>query len=125
MATTLLLLCLIFIILDIPYLLTVGGNWSKMVEKIQQSPMTVNIPAAIVVYGFLSIGLYNLVLSRNLSTRDTVLYSGLLGLTTYGVFNFTNMALFEEYDTTNALIDTAWGGIVTAGAGYLAKTYLM
>ncbi len=122
---TLLFICLIFIILDIPYLTLFGQNWSEVVKGIQNAPLTVHPGAAVFVYVLLAIGLYNLILTRDLTIQETVLYSGLLGVTTYGVFNFTNMAIFDKYDTTTALIDTAWGGIITACAGYLSKIYLM
>ncbi len=122
---TLLLIALLFIILDIPYLALFGQKWSSVVENIQNAPLTVHPGAAVFVYLLLSIGLYNLILTRDLNTNTTVLYSAILGVTTYGVFNFTNMAIFDNYDLSVALIDTAWGGILTASAGYLAKTYLM
>jgi uncharacterized membrane protein len=122
---TLLLICLIFIILDIPYLALFGQKWSSVVENIQRAPLTVHLGAAVVVYVLLALGLYHLVLTRDLDTKATMFYSAILGITTYGVFNFTNMAIFDKYDMNAALIDTAWGGILTASAGYLAKTYLM
>jgi uncharacterized membrane protein len=122
---TLLFICIIFIILDIPYLALFGQKWSSIVENIQSSPLTVHPGAAVVVYVLLALGLYNLVLTRDIDNKTTVLYSALLGITTYGVFNFTNMAIFDKYDVNVALIDTAWGGILTASVGYLAKIYLM
>ena len=30
----------------------------------------------------------------------------------YGVFNFTNLAIFKKWSWTLALIDTLWGGIL-------------
>lgn len=41
-----------------------------------------------------------------------VIYGGGLGFVTYGVFNFTNMALFSKYDIMTAFIDTLWGVIL-------------
>jgi uncharacterized membrane protein len=37
---------------------------------------------------------------------------GLLGLVIYGTFNFTNYAMFKNYDMTTGLKDTVWGGVL-------------
>lgn len=38
--------------------------------------------------------------------------TGSLGLLVYGVYNFTNLALFEKYSLKIAMLDTLWGGIL-------------
>jgi uncharacterized membrane protein len=36
-------------------------------------------------------------------------YGGLFGLILYGVYNFTNITIFSNYNIITALIDTIWG----------------
>lgn len=37
----------------------------------------------------------------------------LLGVSTYAVFEFTCLSMFEDYSPAFALADTAWGGVLT------------
>lgn len=36
----------------------------------------------------------------------------LLGLLTYGIFEFTNKAIFKKWEYMTVMIDTLWGGIL-------------
>ena len=44
--------------------------------------------------------------------KKSLLYSGLLGLFIYGIYNGTNLATLENYDINVALKDTLWGVII-------------
>ncbi len=51
------------------------------------------------------------------------LYSGLLGLIAYGTYDLTNWATLQGWPAQLALVDLAWGTVVSAlagTAGYLA-----
>jgi len=50
----------------------------------------------------------------------TALTGGLvLGLTAYGTFALTNLALLQQWTVGLAVTDTAWGGTLTAVAAWL------
>jgi uncharacterized membrane protein len=49
-----------------------------------------------------------------------LLWGALLGLIIYGIFNFTNLAIFTNYNWTSALIDTSWGILLFGITGALA-----
>jgi len=52
----------------------------------------------------------------------------LLGLIAYGTYDLTNLATLRGWTTTMAVVDMAWGAVLTAiaaGAGYLAASRLM
>jgi len=94
--------------------------YNQTVSKIQGSKLALNIPAALITWFILSIGVNSFVdLNANILSRFAT--GALLGGVVYGVFNGTNKAIFEDYDTTTALYDTAWGmfvtGTVSAAAG--------
>lgn len=116
----LLILCLLFIVVDSPYLAIMGKYWGNSVAKIQGHDMVVDYRAAAVAYIFLAIGMKYLVLSRD---ENNIFYAGLFGLTTYGVFNFTNAALFHDYDMRVATIDTIWGIIACINV-YMVAMYI-
>jgi len=46
----------------------------------------------------------------------------ILGATTYGIYEFTNMALFKDWDYKMAMIDTLWGGILYSLSTYIIRT---
>ncbi|GFM79684.1 membrane protein [Pseudomonas cichorii] len=55
------------------------------------------------------------------------LYSGLLGLIAYGTYDLTNWATLQGWPAQLALVDLAWGTVVSAlagTAGYLATRRL-
>lgn len=39
-------------------------------------------------------------------------YAGLLGLLTYGIYDFTTKAVLTKYPWRAAFVDTAWGGVL-------------
>jgi uncharacterized membrane protein len=42
----------------------------------------------------------------------SIQYGGLLGLLTYGIYNFTNLAILKNYSIPVTIFDTLWGGIL-------------
>jgi len=98
---------IILVIIDVIYLSLVGGPpFVKMVEKIQGKNVKMNYISAIMAYVFLVAMAYIFIIKKKATNKEAFI----LGLLTYGIFDFTNMALFEKYDPIIALQDTIWGG---------------
>ena len=93
----------ILFIVDLFWLMTAGNYASKMTERIQGQPMKLRIEGAIPVYIFLAY----MLLQTNSSQQ-----AFLNGLAIYGVYDFTNYALIQNYDLKFALADTLWGGVL-------------
>lgn len=55
----------------------------------------------------------------SLKPWEAALYGFVYGAAVYGVFNGTNVAIFEDYSTKTAIIDTIWGGVLFASAIFL------
>lgn len=104
---------LIFLI-DIPWLTLVSDAFGTMVRNIQGSSLQLNAFAAAVVY--IALG-YLLTLPKSISEAF------LLGLSTYAVFDFTNLSVFKDYELRLAVADSLWGGILMSIAFYI-KTKL-
>lgn len=106
----------ILLIIDITFItLVLGPIFSRLVNRIQNSPMKFNILGAMVSYLAITIGIYKFGLER--VNKDNILLSsllggGLFGLLSYAIFDFTNLAIFSEYSISAAVIDTVWGGTV-------------
>lgn len=109
---------LAMLLLDSVYLRTAGMSLFKpMVKTIQSGKMNVRLPYAAIVYALLLLVFYLFVIRKN----ATVVEAFVLGLCVYGVFDFTNMALFEEYTLGVAIVDTLWGGTLFALLALLFK----
>lgn len=95
--------------LDGVYLSTIGGSlFSRMIKNIQKEEMAINMYGVIGSYIFLVLVLYKYIISQ----RKSLLDAFILGICVYGVFDFTNLALFKNYSIIPALTDTLWGGIL-------------
>ena len=95
--------------LDGVYLSTIGCSlFSRMIKNIQKEEMAINMYGVIGSYIFLVLVLYKYIISQ----RKSLLDAFILGICVYGVFDFTNLALFKNYSIIPALTDTLWGGIL-------------
>jgi len=103
--TTILLLALV----DLPWLLFIGETAQKLIFRIQGSDLSLRYAPAFVVY----IALAYLVLQV-----ETPLEAFKMGVATYAVYDFTNLAMFKNYTLSFALMDSLWGGILFATVRY-------
>lgn len=100
---------LILLLLDIPWLLLQGETFQKTVQSIQGSPLRFKPWAAIPVY--LALG-YLILQQRSLTSAV------LSGMSVYAVYDFTTLAIFNNYPLEVAVLDTLWGGVLF-GLAYL------
>ena len=102
-----LIISIIILIIDYVYLSNIAAKpFMNMVEKIQKEKAIVKYSSAAFTYALLILAIYKF--TPNLNYLDTFI----LGFIIYGVFDFTNMALFNKYDLKIAIQDTVWGGIL-------------
>lgn len=119
------LIAILVLVLDYIWLSQVfGGIFGEMVESIQAKPMLVRLEPAAIVYLLMVLGLYIFVFTRVVSVKEAVMYGALFGLVTFGIFDFTNTALFTDYDYTIASIDVMWGTVLNAAVAGLS-VYLL
>ena len=103
------LLSIILLFIDIIYLTFLGGKpFMNMVSKIQQNEAKLNKLSVVVTYVMMIILMHQFVINKNFTNQKVFL----LGFLTYGIFDFTNMAIFSNYDIFIAIQDTIWGGIL-------------
>jgi uncharacterized membrane protein len=109
------------LVLDTLYLSTIGGKpFLKMVENIQKKSTVMDYLSAAVVYFLMIIGFNYFVVQKRFSNTEAFL----LGVLIYGVFDFTNMALFSDYKLAIAIQDTLWGGVLFYLTNVLYHYYL-
>ena len=113
----------LLVLVDSVYLYFIGKPvFDKTVAAIQNSALVVNIAPAIFTYILMAILLNYFIISVNKSPFDAFI----LGFCAYGIFDFTNMAVFKKYNLRTAITDTLWGAIlfftVTSITYYVKKS---
>jgi uncharacterized membrane protein len=114
---------ILLIVLDIIWLSLNAKYYSKMIKSIQNKEIKINIIYALFTYLlmiasiiFINIPFIESKINKTDSKieiiKKSLLYSGLLGLFIYGIYNGTNLATLENYDINVALKDILWGFII-------------
>lgn len=81
--------------------------YNPMIQNIQGTPLNARIDNAIIAYATLFLFAYILIPKMNNYT-DTFL----LGFLAYGVFETTNLALFDKWNPKVVIPDSIWGGVL-------------
>jgi uncharacterized membrane protein len=108
---------ILFVTLDYFYLNSIKEYFDYQVQKVQGSPLKMNLLSAILCYIFLIVGLNYFIIKPRRSVQDAFL----LGLVIYVVFETTNKALFTNWYWLTVLIDSLWGGILFATVTYICQ----
>lgn len=110
-----LFILVVLIVIDIIYLSFIADYMNKVVRNIQGKPIKLEIISVILIYLFISLGLYYFIIIE----KRPVLYAFLLGIIIYGVFDLTNFNLFEKWKLDTVIIDSLWGGILLSLTTYI------
>lgn len=112
-------IAVITLIVDYLYLTQIGAKpFMNMVNNIQKERSIIKQYSVIIAYILIIIMIYKFVIHLD-NYRDAFL----LGCLTYGIFDFTNLALFNKYDLYIAIQDTIWGGILYSVVFYLYNKF--
>jgi hypothetical protein len=103
---TIVILAIMMVFIDLPWL-TLQGPWvQQFVQEIQgDRPMQVRMWAGIPVY---------LALGYLVTQAKSAPRAFLLGFSTYAVYDFTQLFVFDHYPLTFAIADSLWGGVLVA-----------
>ncbi len=107
----------LLIFIDSIYLQIIKKYFINQIQIIQLMPMKINYIAAILCYICLIIAINYFIIIPNKSVFDAFI----LGLVIYGVYETTNMALFNKWKWTTVLIDTVWGSVLFALTTYIVS----
>lgn len=100
---------ILLVAVDAIYLYFIGKPvFEKAVYAIQKTKLVAKMPPAIFTYVLMAIILNYFIISVNKTPFDAFI----LGFCTYGIFDFTNLAIFKNYGFKTAIIDTLWGAIL-------------
>lgn len=82
--------------------LSADGNWQ------------LRIVPALLVYVLMAIALIVFVAPRVTTVPEAILFGGLFGLATYGVYDLTNFATLSAWTWRFAIVDMLWGTTLNA-----------
>lgn len=109
------------LVLDSIYLSLIGGPlFDPMIKKIQSNKMKVNLYGASVVYILMIVVLYYFIIKEKKTPNEAFI----LGFCIYGIFDFTNYALFNDYELLPSVVDMVWGGILFYLTTYITCKYM-
>lgn len=96
---------ILLVLVDLIWLkLVAQKKYKVMIKDIQGEDMKVKMLPAFFVYILMSI---LLMLFGSSDIRNFI-----LGACTYGVYDMTNLTIFNKFDTKFAIADMIWGGIL-------------
>ena len=102
-------MAIVLLAIDAVYLKFIGGPfYSLAVKKIQGNEINFRMYSAVIVYIILITGLYYFVIGPNKTAKEGAFF----GLVIYGVFDFTNHAILDNYSLSLAMMDTIWGMVL-------------
>jgi uncharacterized membrane protein len=101
-----LVLFIIIIILDISYLTFNRKLYDTVFDR-----NNIKIHFGLITWIFMAFTVYYFILSKNDWTLKNKLKNAIiLGCCIYGIYNFTNMSIFNFWNLKVGIIDTLWGG---------------
>lgn len=107
---------ILFLAIDMVWLLWLGrGFYTAEIGALLRQPP--NLSAAGLFYLLYVTGLMVMVIwpaYQAQSAAQALIYGAILGLIAYGTYDLTNLAVMKGFTTRIAIIDMAWGMIVTA-----------
>jgi uncharacterized membrane protein len=108
---------LMFIVLDILWFQVMGDFLRGEVGSIARLNINggwdIRLGAALLVYVLMGIGTVVFVLPRAESVRTALLFGGLFGFVSYGLYDFTNLATLAAWTVPFVAVDMAWGTFVS------------
>lgn len=99
------LTAIILVAIEAVYLRIMLPYFNSQIKKIQGKEITPRPYSVVIVYIIIITGLYYFIIGPNKSAKDGAFF----GLVIYGIFNFTNHALLDNYSMSLVMIDLIWG----------------
>lgn len=116
------ILCLI-LFLDFIWITTSFKMYKIQIERVQKETMSINIYAALFTYIIMAFGLLLLIQSKKYKKIELIIVCALFGFFTYGIYNFTSLAIYKNYPFKVAIIDTLWGTFLCLIIGFTFSNY--
>lgn len=103
-----LLISILVVAIDAIYLNSVSNFFNSQIKAIQGTELRLNMVSTILCYILITLGIYYFMVVKKFSMKDMAI----LGVFTYGIYEFTNKALFDKWMWKTVALDGLWGGVL-------------
>lgn len=108
----------LLIVLDLLWFRVAGNFFKSEVGSIARlaadGTWNIRLPAALLAYLFMTLGIMTLVLPRVSGIGEGLLFGAIFGLITYAVYDLTNLATLTAWTIRFAIVDMVWGMLLNA-----------
>ena len=108
---------IVLLVLDLMYLMIIKHHFNDQVKRVQGENIRLNYYGAAICYMILLFGLHYFILYPEKGAFEALL----LGLVIYGVYESTNMAIFNDWTWYIFMVDTLWGGVLLASTTIIVQ----
>ena len=99
---------LLILLLDFVYISFFRNDFVNLFKNVQKSPLKINKFGFVITYMLLTFTVYYFGFVKQFTSKDMFI----LGVCMYGVYEFTNLTTFKNWEMKMTLLDTLWGGIL-------------
>jgi len=119
-----LIITVFLMVLDVAWITLNLSTYSSAIQKVQKSPMNLRslrseyafIAYIIIVFSVLYVAIPFTTQNMKKGEDDiatkllkSFMYGGAVGFSIYGIYNFTSLAIYKDFDSSIGIIDTLWG----------------
>ena len=115
----LLILSVLILVVDSFFLKSISSYYNTLVNNIQGSDLKLKMLPTALCYLFIIFSLQYFIINKHVNIKQSVIDAALLGWSIYGIFEFTNHAIFEKWEWFSVIVDTTWGGILYGLVTYI------
>jgi uncharacterized membrane protein len=116
---------ILLLVLDLLWIsFYMGKKYQNQIENIQGKSIRIKPTFVILSYFLMVLGLILFVLpniSKGNELKDSLKYGLVFGIIVYGVYNFTNAAVIDKWDSKVIIADILWGGLLYFIVSYITS----
>lgn len=109
----------LLLIVDAIYLFAMKDKFNNLVRSIQFEHIDLKIYAAILCYLCIATVIQYFIILK----KESVKTAGVLGMLIYGIFDFTNLAIFNKWTLIMSIMDITWGGMLFATVTIILRNF--
>jgi uncharacterized membrane protein len=107
-AADIIIITILILVIDCFYLYGIRNIFSKQIMDVQNSPLKMDLLAAVLCYVLIVFGLYYFIIRE----KKSIFEAFMLGVVIYGIYELTTKAIITNWRWQTVILDSVWGGIL-------------
>jgi uncharacterized membrane protein len=108
LSADIIIITILILVIDCFYLYGIRNIFSKQIMDVQNSPLKMDLLAAVLCYILIVFGLYYFIIRE----RKSIFEAFMLGVVIYGIYELTTKAIITNWRWQTVVLDSVWGGIL-------------